>query len=51
VSVLRRLFEPERIGIMEINRGQLDLPDYRVEAPPERSGATPRRPRAPAYSA
>ena len=40
VEVLRRHFAPERIGIMEINRGQLDLPDARVE-----------RRRAPAYSA
>jgi len=25
VGVLRKLFTPERIGVMEINRGQLDL--------------------------
>ena len=49
VGVLRRLFEPERIGVMEINRGQLDLPDYHVGPTPER--ASPRRSRAPALSA
>src|SRR5215475_9316650 len=27
VSVLKRLFSPERIDVMEINRGQFDLPD------------------------
>ncbi|HTD79404.1 MAG TPA: S-adenosylmethionine decarboxylase, partial [Chloroflexota bacterium] len=51
VQVLRRLFRPEHIGVMEINRGQLDLPDYSVEARPERERSTPRRTRAPAYSA
>ena len=50
--MLRRLFEPERIGVMEINRGQLDLPDYRVESPPEeRRRSTVRTQRTPAYSA
>src|ERR1700760_1023871 len=33
VAVLRRLFAPERIGVMEINRGQLDLPDRGLDAP------------------
>jgi len=33
VAVLRRLFAPERIGVMEINRGQLDLPDRSLDAP------------------
>ena len=28
VHVLRRHFKPERIGVMEINRGQLDLPEF-----------------------
>ncbi|HEX8968105.1 MAG TPA: adenosylmethionine decarboxylase [Chloroflexota bacterium] len=46
VNVLRRLFQPERIGVMEINRGQLDLPDYTVE----RARATPRRTQAPVLS-
>ena len=50
VNVLRRLFTPERIGVMEINRGQLDLPEYAVEGPEERPRATPRQARAPAYS-
>ena len=53
VSVLREHFQPERIGVMEINRGQVDLPDA------EYSPATPRRDRessttperTPAYSA
>jgi S-adenosylmethionine decarboxylase len=26
VEVLHRFYEPERVGVMEINRGQLDLP-------------------------
>lgn len=63
VGVLRRLFEPEHIGVMEINRGQLDLPDYAVERHHDRPGApdvatrqeqprpSTRRGRAPAYSA
>jgi len=33
VAVLRRLFTPDRIGVMEINRGQLDLPDRTLDAP------------------
>jgi hypothetical protein len=48
--VLRRLFQPERIGVMEINRGQLDLPEYAVEGAEERPRAAPRQTRAPAYS-
>ena len=50
VQVLRQLFQPERIGVMEINRGQLDLPDYQLEAPPHRGRTAARRTRAPAYS-
>jgi S-adenosylmethionine decarboxylase len=34
VKVLRQHYQPERIGVMEINRGQVDLPEYDV-APPE----------------
>ncbi len=49
VDVLRRHFRPERIGVMEINRGQLELPEYQVEPPRERPRSSPRR--APAYSA
>jgi S-adenosylmethionine decarboxylase len=42
VAVLRRLFSPERIGVMEINRGQLDLPDQELASPPEsRQSASP----------
>jgi len=53
VQVLRRLFKPERIGVMEINRGQLDLPEYEVDVPPSEPVASPssRRDRAPAFSA
>jgi S-adenosylmethionine decarboxylase len=53
VQVLRRLFKPERIGMMEINRGQLDLPEYDVAQSSDgaRSGAQSRRSRTPAYSA
>jgi len=47
VEVLRRLFVPERIGVMEINRGQLDLPNYDVGS--EAGNAD--RSRAPALSA
>jgi hypothetical protein len=37
---------------MEINRGQLDLPEYDVGLPPEPvRSAAPRRTRTPAYSA
>jgi S-adenosylmethionine decarboxylase len=49
VRVLRRYFHPERIGVMEINRGQMDLPDHQVQPRRERSRSSPRR--APAYSA
>src|ERR1043165_4815846 len=50
IAVLRHYFQPERIGVMEINRGQVDLPEHDAAAPhrePERS--TPDR--TPAYSA
>lgn len=49
VDVLRRHFRPERIGVMEINRGQLELPDYADQSRRERPRSSPRR--APAYSA
>jgi len=53
IAVLRHHFQPERIGVMEINRGQVDLPEY--AAPPQRpergrSRSTSSH-RAPAYSA
>jgi S-adenosylmethionine decarboxylase len=51
VDVLRRLFEPERIGIMEINRGQLDLPEYKLSKSSDSGRSTPERTRTPAYSA
>jgi S-adenosylmethionine decarboxylase len=40
IDVLRRYFQPERIGVMEINRGQVELPEDDAA-----------RHRAPAYSA
>jgi hypothetical protein len=51
--VLRRLFSPERIGVMEINRGQIDLPEYEVNSASAqvRSNTAPRRSRTPVYSA
>jgi S-adenosylmethionine decarboxylase len=53
VDVLRRLFSPERIGVMEINRGQIDLPEYEVNSPSARvpSNTATRQSRTPAYSA
>jgi S-adenosylmethionine decarboxylase len=54
VNVLRRLFTPERIGVMEINRGQMDMGEH-TEVP---QAAEPARPRqrqrlthTPAFSA
>lgn len=53
VAVLRRYYQPERIGVMEINRGQVDLPEH--SAPPPRPArgrsASTTSHRAPAYSA
>ena len=40
IGVLRHYFQPERIGVMEINRGQVELPEYDMA-----------RHRTPAYSA
>lgn len=56
VTVLRQHYSPERMGVMEINRGQLDLPEYDLPQPaqrPERHTppAAARQHRAPAYSA
>ncbi len=48
VNVLRRLFAPERIGVMEINRGQLDLPDHDLTAAASSSTPAPRHTRTPA---
>ena len=48
--MLREYFQPEHIQMMEINRGQLDLP----EAEPVRASKSPRahgRSHAPALSA
>jgi S-adenosylmethionine decarboxylase len=49
VDVLRQHYRPERIGVMEINRGQMELPEYQVPPRPERPHSSSRR--APAYSA
>jgi S-adenosylmethionine decarboxylase len=59
VRVLKQHFQPDRIGVMEINRGQLDLPEDDLKAAPvepvpnprtERRSST-RRTRTPALSA
>jgi S-adenosylmethionine decarboxylase len=52
VNVLRRLFTPERIGVMEINRGQMDLGEHN-EVSPASEPARPRSPltKTPVYSA
>jgi S-adenosylmethionine decarboxylase len=47
VAVLRRLFTPERIGVMEINRGQLDLPDHDLASPSSSSAPRPSHNRTP----
>ena len=44
IGVLRHYFAPEHIGVMEINRGQVDLPE-----PSRATPSTPRR--QPALSA
>jgi len=54
VNVLRRLFKPDRIGVMEINRGQMDLGEHdEVSKDPEptRQRQRPRLARTPAFSA
>ncbi len=52
VDVLRHHYQPERIGVMEINRGQVDLPETNYVPAPARRERGPSRPeRAPAYSA
>jgi S-adenosylmethionine decarboxylase len=53
LAVLREHFHPERIGVMEINRGQMELPDYGLphdeDSPPTRSSSNTPEP-TPAYS-
>jgi S-adenosylmethionine decarboxylase len=50
IGVLRHYFRPERIGVMEINRGQVDMPEQDTASPRrEREHSTPDR--TPAYSA
>jgi S-adenosylmethionine decarboxylase len=44
VQVLHRLYDPERVGVMEINRGQLDLPQHDHDmSGPSRVHRRPRR--------
>ena len=54
LAVLRAHFQPERIGVMEINRGQMELPEYErpqeERVPASRGASTTPKP-APAYSA
>jgi len=47
IDVLRRHYAPERIGIMEINRGHVDVQEGAIERP----GPAPQAARAAAYSA
>jgi S-adenosylmethionine decarboxylase len=41
IGVLRRHFQPEHVQVMEINRGQLDLPDD-VGGPVRKASKSPR---------
>ena len=53
IGVLRHHFQPERVQVMEINRGQLDLPEE-VSGPVQKTSKSPQahaRSRAPALSA
>jgi S-adenosylmethionine decarboxylase len=50
VEVLHRLYDPERVGVMEINRGQLDIPQHPVSSPRGIQRPRVRRSRAPALS-
>jgi S-adenosylmethionine decarboxylase len=53
LAVLREHFQPERIGVMEINRGQMELPDDSARHPadrlPTQRASTPEP--TPAFSA
>ena len=51
VQVLRRLYDPEHVGVMEINRGQLDLPQHSARSPGRMRPPRARRSRATALSA
>jgi S-adenosylmethionine decarboxylase len=48
VQVLHRLYDPERVGVMEINRGQLDLPQPTLGRADRLHRPRSRRSRAPA---
>jgi len=51
VEVLHRLYDPERVGVMEINRGQLDVPLHHVTSPNGVQRPRVRRSRQAALSA
>jgi S-adenosylmethionine decarboxylase len=51
VDVLRRHYAPERVGVMEINRGQMDLPERPLEEVRPATVRPARRSRTPALSA
>jgi S-adenosylmethionine decarboxylase len=51
VDVLRRHYQPERVGVMEINRGQMDLPQHELATPTRLHPQQSRGSRTPAYSA
>jgi S-adenosylmethionine decarboxylase len=51
VDVLRRHYQPERVGVMEINRGQMDLPQPELALPARLHQQQQRGSRTPAYSA
>ena len=51
VDVLRRHYAPERVGVMEINRGQMDLPERPVEEVRAAAVRPARHSRTPALSA
>jgi S-adenosylmethionine decarboxylase len=44
LAILRENFKPERIGVIEINRGQLDLPEH---CPPHQADRLPSHQRPP----
>lgn len=50
VQVLHQLFAPERVGVMEINRGQLDLPQHDMSGPGRVHRRPGRRTRAAAHT-
>src|SRR5437764_12061440 len=51
VEVLHEHYDPERLTVMEINRGQIDLPQHALSRPGGMHRPRTRRPHAPAHSA